>query len=113
MTVTPLKPLSTLSAPSGPVVIVVADGYGIGDDVPSNAIAQAHTPNIDALQASDLYTELAAHGLAVGLPSDDDMGNSEVGHNAIGAGRIFAQGAKLVTTHLSLKLHSRLRSGKR
>jgi len=96
MSVTPLKPLSSLSAPTGPVVIVVADGYGIGDDVPSNAIAQANTPNIDTLQASELYTELAAHGVAVGLPSDDDMGNSEVGHNAIGAGRIFAQGAKLV-----------------
>ncbi len=96
MTVKALTPLNSFSGRPGPVVIVVADGYGIAPDAPSNAIAQAKTPNIDALQNSELYTELAAHGLAVGLPSDDDMGNSEVGHNALGAGRIFAQGAKLV-----------------
>ena len=81
---------------SGPVVIVVADGYGCAPDHESNAIARANTPHINALEKTSLYTQLAAHGLAVGLPSDDDMGNSEVGHNALGAGRIFAQGAKLV-----------------
>ncbi|MEQ1701207.1 MAG: 2,3-bisphosphoglycerate-independent phosphoglycerate mutase, partial [Ilumatobacteraceae bacterium] len=55
----------------------------------------------DQLYAGELYTELAAHGPAVGLPSDDDMGNSEVGHNALGAGRIFAQGAKLVNAAIA------------
>jgi len=80
----------------GPVVILVADGVGVAPAGPSNAVSEANTPTLDALAEQTLYTELAAHGTAVGLPSDDDMGNSEVGHNAIGAGRIFAQGAKLV-----------------
>ncbi|MFT5574273.1 MAG: 2,3-bisphosphoglycerate-independent phosphoglycerate mutase, partial [Cryomorphaceae bacterium] len=81
---------------SGPVVIVVADGVGVAPPGPGNAVSQANTPTLDKLAAQTLYTELAAHGTAVGLPSDDDMGNSEVGHNALGAGRIFDQGAKLV-----------------
>ena len=85
---------------SGPVLVVVADGVGIAPDGPHNAVTQASTPTLDALLASDLSTQLAAHGTAVGLPTDDDMGNSEVGHNAIGAGRIFAQGAKLVNKAL-------------
>ena len=84
----------------GPVLVVVADGVGIADNVESNAVAQAITPTLDALIGSPVSTELAAHGTAVGLPTDDDMGNSEVGHNAIGAGRIFAQGAKLVNQAL-------------
>ena len=71
---------------SGPVLVVVADGVGIAPDAPGNAVTQASTPTLDALLASDLSTQLAAHGTAVGLPTDDDMGNSEVGHNAIGAG---------------------------
>jgi 2,3-bisphosphoglycerate-independent phosphoglycerate mutase len=80
----------------GPLLIVVADGVGVAPEGPANAVTEAHTPNIDRLAAGALAMELAAHGEAVGLPSDDDMGNSEVGHNALGAGRIFAQGAKLV-----------------
>jgi len=72
------------------------DGYGIGEDYPGNAIARAMKPNLDRYFQQGLYTQLDAHGLAVGLPAADDMGNSEVGHNALGAGRIFAQGAKLV-----------------
>lgn len=80
----------------GPVLLVIADGVGVAPAGPSNAIAVAETPTLDRLAAGELYTELAAHGPAVGLPSDDDMGNSEVGHNALGAGRVFAQGAKLV-----------------
>ena len=91
-----LEPLPRFRGRSGPVLIVVADGVGLAPPGPANAVAAAHTPTIDALIASPLSTELAAHGVAVGLPSDDDMGNSEVGHNALGAGRIFAQGAKLV-----------------
>jgi len=86
----------SFSGRKGPVVILVADGVGVAPAGPSNAVTEANTPTLDALAEQSLYTELAAHGTAVGLPSDDDMGNSEVGHNAIGAGRIFAQGAKLV-----------------
>ena len=80
----------------GPLLLVIADGVGVAPPGPSNAVTVADTPQLDALESGELYTELAAHGPAVGLPSDDDMGNSEVGHNALGAGRVFAQGAKLV-----------------
>lgn len=80
----------------GPVLVVVADGVGVQPPSAANAVTEANTPVLDRLFGSELYTELAAHGRAVGLPSDDDMGNSEVGHNALGAGRVFAQGAKLV-----------------
>ena len=95
-----LDPHPVFQGRSGPVLIVVADGVGIAPDAPHNAVTQATTPTLDALLASDLSVQLAAHGTAVGLPTDDDMGNSEVGHNAIGAGRIFAQGAKLVNKAL-------------
>jgi 2,3-bisphosphoglycerate-independent phosphoglycerate mutase len=80
----------------GPVLLVIADGVGVAPAGPSNAVTVADTPTLDRLTGGELYTELAAHGPAVGLPSDDDMGNSEVGHNALGAGRVFEQGAKLV-----------------
>ena len=91
-----LDPNPSFPGRRGPVLIVVCDGVGIAPQGPSNAVTEAATPTLDALTSSPLACELAAHGLAVGLPSDDDMGNSEVGHNAIGAGRIFDQGAKLV-----------------
>ena len=91
---------ASFSGRKGPVVILVADGVGVAPAGPSNAVTEANTPTLDALAKQELYTELAAHGTAVGLPSDDDMGNSEVGHNALGAGRIFAQGAKLVNQAL-------------
>ena len=79
-----------------PVVLVIMDGVGKGDGGPGDAVAQARTPNLDRLFATCPYTWLKAHGTAVGLPSDEDMGNSEVGHNALGCGQIYAQGAKLV-----------------
>ncbi len=91
-----LNPHSSLTKPAGPVVVVVADGVGYAPPGPANAVTEANTPTLDRLTSGELYTELAAHGPAVGLSSDDDMGNSEVGHNALGAGRVFAQGAKLV-----------------
>lgn len=81
----------------GPVLLIVMDGVGITDITEGNAVRDAYTPNLDRLMNTCPYTLLKAHGTAVGLPSDDDMGNSEVGHNAIGAGQIFSQGAKLVT----------------
>ncbi len=96
-----LQPLPMFNGRSGPLLVIVADGVGVAPPVDSNAVHRAHTPTLDALADSALYTELAAHGVAVGLPTDDDMGNSEVGHNALGAGRIFDQGAKLVNNALA------------
>ena len=81
---------------TGPVVVVVMDGVGLGPDYAGNAVKAARKPVLDQLMATCPWTPLAAHGVAVGMPSDADMGNSEVGHNAIGAGRVFDQGAKLV-----------------
>jgi len=78
------------------VVVCVMDGVGIGRGDESDAVHLARTPHLDHLAATCPSTSLVAHGPAVGMPSDDDMGNSEVGHNALGAGRIFDQGAKLV-----------------
>jgi 2,3-bisphosphoglycerate-independent phosphoglycerate mutase len=72
------------------------DGVGIGKGDAGDMVAKASKPHLDWLKANALSTELKAHGRAVGMPSDDDMGNSEVGHNAIGAGRVFDQGALLV-----------------
>ena len=79
-----------------PIVLVIMDGVGKGDGGPGDAVALAKTPNLDKLFATCPYTWLKAHGTAVGLPSDDDMGNSEVGHNALGCGQVYSQGAKLV-----------------
>ena len=81
----------------GPVLTIVMDGIGLAPNTVSNAVATSYTPNLDFLMANYPTVSLKAHGTAVGLPSDDDMGNSEVGHNALGAGQVFAQGAKLVT----------------
>ncbi len=80
----------------GPVVLLIMDGIGIGSGDDSDGVFQAYTPVLDGLLQEPLQSTLKAHGVAVGLPSDEDMGNSEVGHNALGAGRIIAQGAKLV-----------------
>lgn len=91
-----LKALDGYKGPGGPLLLIIMDGYGIGREYEGNAVFKARKPHLDRYFAQGLYTQLKAHGPAVGLPSEDDMGNSEVGHNALGAGRIFAQGAKLV-----------------
>ena len=78
------------------VVLVVMDGVGISDKEYGNAVAAAYKPTLDSLMASYPWTKIKAHGTAVGLPTDDDMGNSEVGHNALGCGQVYSQGAKLV-----------------
>ncbi len=96
MTLTALRPLSGHATSVGPIVIAIMDGVGRGPGDAGDAVHLAHTPNLDALWASAGTRSLRAHGLAVGLPSDDDMGNSEVGHNALGAGRVVRQGAALV-----------------
>jgi 2,3-bisphosphoglycerate-independent phosphoglycerate mutase len=77
-------------------MLVIMDGVGIGAGDIGDMVAKASTPTLDWLKENALYTTLKAHGRAVGMPSDDDMGNSEVGHNAIGSGRVFDQGALLV-----------------
>ena len=82
---------------SGPLLTIVMDGVGIAPDNGANAVAAAHTPTLDMLMKNYPTVAIKAHGTAVGLPSDDDMGNSEVGHNALGSGQVFAQGAKLVS----------------
>ncbi len=79
-----------------PIVLVIMDGVGKGDGGPGDAVTQAKTPTLDHLLATCPHTYLKAHGTAVGLPTDEDMGNSEVGHNALGCGQIYSQGAKLV-----------------
>ena len=79
-----------------PLVFVVMDGVGFGKDPEGDAVKQANTPTLDWLLANCPNTQIKAHGTAVGLPSDADMGNSEVGHNALGCGQIYSQGAKLV-----------------
>lgn len=91
-----LKKSTAFAGPEGPVVLVIMDGMGIGKNPKSDYVKIANTPNLDWLRENAVYTEVKAHGKAVGLPDDGDMGNSEVGHNAIGCGRVFAQGAALV-----------------
>ncbi|CAN6295223.1 unnamed protein product [Urochloa humidicola] len=85
------------------VGVVVLDGWGEAPPDPFNCIHAADTPTLDALKkgAPERWRLIKAHGTAVGLPTDDDMGNSEVGHNALGAGQIYAQGAKLVDLALA------------
>ncbi len=87
----------TYGGPPGPVVLLIMDGVGIGRYEEGDYVRAASTPNMDWLKTHALYSTLKAHGRAVGMPGDDDMGNSEVGHNAIGCGRVFAQGARLVS----------------
>jgi len=80
----------------GPIVTVVMDGIGLSSNTVGNAFAQANTPVLDRLFKQYGHIALKAHGTAVGMPSDDDMGNSEVGHNALGSGQVYNQGASLV-----------------
>ncbi|MEK9658108.1 MAG: 2,3-bisphosphoglycerate-independent phosphoglycerate mutase [bacterium] len=107
------------SGRSGPLLLLILDGVGLGDSTPANAFFQAKTPTLDRVFSGPLFGQLKAHGKAVGMPSDADMGNSEVGHNALGAGRVFDQGASLVKkafdsmdvftspTYKKLRLHCR------
>ena len=91
-----LKRNNAFTPRRGPVVLAILDGVGFGKYEDGDAVKMARTPVLDALMKNSPCTSLKAHGTAVGMPSDADMGNSEVGHNAIGCGRVFAQGAKLV-----------------
>ena len=94
------KVLNKLNNPigvQGPVLTIVMDGVGLAPATEANAVSLAYTPTLDMLMSKYPTVKLKAHGTAVGLPGDDDMGNSEVGHNALGSGQVFAQGAKLVS----------------
>ena len=91
-----LSPHPRMGRPKGPVVLAILDGVGIGAGDEADAVKIAATPTMDRLWVPGRRGALRAHGTAVGLPGDDDMGNSEVGHNALGAGVVHAQGALLV-----------------
>ena len=96
-----LQKLPAFAGVPGPVVVIVMDGYGIPKNDAGSAIAAARKPTLDRLFAECPHIRLRAHGTAVGMPSDDDMGNSEVGHNAIGAGQVYSQGAALVANAIA------------
>ncbi|MBM4202299.1 MAG: 2,3-bisphosphoglycerate-independent phosphoglycerate mutase, partial [Gammaproteobacteria bacterium] len=96
-----LEKSSRFSPCPGPLVTVILDGVGISPREDGDAVKTARTPTLDRLMAAYPTIALRAHGTAVGMPSDEDMGNSEVGHNAFGAGRVFAQGAKLVAESIA------------
>jgi len=81
----------------GPVVLVIMDGVGYGKYKEGDAVAASNMQYLTLFTEKNPHTKLKAHGTAVGLPSDEDMGNSEVGHNAMGCGRVFNQGAALVS----------------
>ncbi len=83
-----------------PLVLMILDGYGIGKEDNSNAIYQAKTPNIDKLVAQYPNCVLGASGMDVGLP-EGQMGNSEVGHTNIGAGRIVYQDLTRITKSIN------------
>ena len=97
--VEPLKKLGKITR-KGPVVLLIMDGVGFGKYEEGDAVKASVTQSLDRLYQENPWTKLKAHGTAVGLPSDDDMGNSEVGHNAMGCGRVFSQGAKLVASSI-------------
>jgi 2,3-bisphosphoglycerate-independent phosphoglycerate mutase len=81
------------------VLLVILDGVGYtpkGAEF-GNAVSGARLPVLNSLWDHSPTIHIRAHGTAVGMPSDDDMGNSEVGHNVLGCGRVFDQGAKLVS----------------
>ncbi len=96
-----LEKFSSFPGVPGPVVIIVMDGYGLPKSDVGSAIAAARKPTLDRLFARYPNIRLRAHGTAVGMPSDDDMGNSEVGHNALGAGQVYSQGASLVANAIA------------
>ena len=99
-----LKNQNWLDRRPGPVVVVILDGIGIAPIGPANAVHLAATATLDHLFATcPLQCQLRTHGPAVGMPTWSDMGNSEVGHNALGAGRIFPQGASLVRQAIQSK----------
>jgi 2,3-bisphosphoglycerate-independent phosphoglycerate mutase len=72
----PLKKSKNFQGPEGPVVLAILDGVGIGKYEEGDIVRKANTPTLDWLADNSLASRLKAHGTAVGMPSDDDMGNS-------------------------------------
>ena len=96
-----LKKINGYTPAEGPLLLIIADGTGLyrgtSDGYPGNAFELARPEHmLRLIEGENLSMSIKAHGTAVGMPSDEDQGNSEVGHNAIGAGRVFSQGARLV-----------------
>ena len=91
-----LRKIEQYKGYAGPIAVIVMDGVGLSDNEVGNCVRQANTPTLDRIMAQYPTLKLKAHGKAVGMPSDADMGNSEVGHNAMGAGKVYHQGAMLV-----------------
>ena len=91
-----------INSAAAPLVLAILDGVGLEDHTADNAVTGATAPFLHAAIDGHVGDKpvvslpIRAHGVAVGLPTDADMGNSEVGHNIMGAGRIFDQGAKQV-----------------
>ena len=85
-----------------PIVLCIMDGYGISESINGNAVRLANTPNLDDLMAMYPNTTISASGMPVGLP-DGQMGNSEVGHLNIGAGRTVYQSLTLINKALNEK----------
>lgn len=83
-----------------PVILIIMDGYGIGENYDGNAILKANKPNLDRLFGSNPVTQIGASGMDVGLP-DGQMGNSEVGHTNMGAGRIVYQMLTRITKSIN------------
>ncbi|MDA0150532.1 2,3-bisphosphoglycerate-independent phosphoglycerate mutase [Vibrio sp. LaRot3] len=83
-----------------PLALVILDGYGHREDTANNAVANAETPNLDKLFSNNPNTLIAASGMDVGLP-DGQMGNSEVGHTNIGAGRVVYQDLTRITKSIA------------
>lgn len=79
-----------------PLLLMILDGWGINPDCANNAVAMANTPNLDSLIATYPHTQIKTSGLAVGLP-EGQMGNSEVGHLNLGAGRIVYQDLTMIS----------------
>ncbi len=82
-----------------PTVLMILDGYGLNDKVEGNAVKLANTPNMDKLMSEYPYVKGYASGMSVGLP-DGQMGNSEVGHLNMGAGRIVYQELTRITKEI-------------
>ena len=82
-----------------PTVLMILDGYGLNDRVEGNAVKEANTPVMDQLMAECPYVKGLASGMAVGLP-EGQMGNSEVGHLNMGAGRIVYQELTRITKEI-------------
>ena len=91
---------SQMSTPRKPLVLMILDGWGVADGDAGNAVCKANTPILDSLKADYPSTTIDGSGLSVGLP-DGQMGNSEVGHLNLGAGRIVYQDLTKVTKSIA------------